>query len=98
MMMYIGATVAVTGSGYLIGPNIGAALWKLTHRRTLNLIEVKDRAFHRRLAKHRVDPRYQSPTNPIPDFYGEKIGSLHQYRQWLRDQSLYKKKAMWPEN
>ncbi len=26
---------------------------------------------------------------------GEKIGSLHDYRQWLRDQSKYKKKAQW---
>ena len=28
-------------------------------------------------------------------FTGEKIGSLHQYRQWLRDQSRYKKKSKW---
>ena len=28
---------------------------------------------------------------------GEKIGSLHAYRQWLRDQAKYKKKAKWLE-
>ena len=26
---------------------------------------------------------------------GEKIGSLHQYRQWLRDQARYKRKSGW---
>lgn len=26
---------------------------------------------------------------------GEKIGSLHQYRQWLRDQAKFRKKAAW---
>jgi hypothetical protein len=28
---------------------------------------------------------------------GEKIGSLRDYRQWLRDQAKYKRKAQWPE-
>jgi import inner membrane translocase subunit TIM23 len=95
-------------------------------------IEARDREFHQRIVKNRVDPTAQSATNPVPDFYGtcfsktrthapssyhlyqhhdfissantdstgldstgEKIGSLHQYRQWLRDQSRYKKKAKW---
>jgi mitochondrial import inner membrane translocase subunit TIM23 len=65
------------------------------------LIEERDREFHRHIVRNRVDPRAQSATNPVPDFYGkedldpvyyilkyvstgEKIGSLHQYRQvWL---------------
>jgi len=64
------------------------------------LIEERDREFHRHIVSNRVDPRAQSATNPVPDFYGEqmhdyvyymyvlkyistgeKIGSLHQYRQ-----------------
>jgi mitochondrial import inner membrane translocase subunit TIM23 len=63
------------------------------------LIEARDREFHQHIVKNRVDPRAQSATNPVPDFYGEpssssrfrdvteylfpgeKIGSLHQYRQ-----------------
>ena len=63
------------------------------------LIEERDREFHRHIVRNRVDPRAQSATNPVPDFYGEqvpdpvydmlskyffageKIGSLHQYRQ-----------------
>lgn len=87
------------GAGYLVGPVIGSALWRATHRRTMVLIEARDREFHQHIVRNRVDPRAQSATNPVPDFYGkhllipltrietytsltgEKIGSLHQYRQ-----------------
>ncbi|KDQ61065.1 hypothetical protein JAAARDRAFT_32058 [Jaapia argillacea MUCL 33604] len=92
------ATVGCAGMGYLIGPTIGSACWRLTHRRTMSLIEARDREFHQRIVKNRVDPTAQSATNPVPDFYGEKIGSLHGYRQWLRDQAKYKRKSEWPED
>jgi hypothetical protein len=29
----------------------------------------------------------------VPDYYGEKIGSMKGYRQWLRDQATYRRKA-----
>jgi len=93
------------GTGYLIGPIIGSTLWRVTHRRTMALIEARDREFHQHIVRNRVDPRAQSATNPVPDFYGEKapelfshvlknvssgekIGSLHQYRQVSRDSSI----------
>lgn len=93
-----GATLGCVGLGYLIGPIIGSTCWRLTHRRTMALIEARDREFHSRIVKNRVDPTAQSATNPVPDFYGEKIGSLHEYRQWLRDQAKYKRKSEWPED
>ena len=34
------------------------------------LIEARDREFHSRIVKNRVDPTAQSATNPVPDFYG----------------------------
>ncbi|KAG1728634.1 mitochondrial import protein Pam17 [Suillus paluster] len=92
-----GCTVSCMGLGYLIGPAIGAAGWRMTHRRAMNLIEAKDREFHQHIVKNRVDPTAQSATNPVPDFYGEKIGSLHQYRQWLRDQARFRRKARFAE-
>ncbi|KAG2052881.1 mitochondrial import protein Pam17 [Suillus hirtellus] len=97
LFFYSGCTVSCMGLGYLIGPTIGAAGWRMTHRRTMNLIEAKDREFHRHIVKNRVDPTAQSATNPVPDFYGEKIGSLHQYRQWLRDQARFRRKARFAE-
>jgi import inner membrane translocase subunit TIM23 len=63
----------VQGLGYLLGPAIGSACWRMAHRRTLNLIEVKDREFHKHIVKNRVDPTAQSATNPVPDFYGMEL-------------------------
>lgn len=95
-MVFFGlATVGITGLGYLCGPIVGSSLWRISHRKTMHLIEEKDKEFHRRIVKNRVNPSAQSYNNPVPDFYGEKIGSLHQYRQWLRDQSKYRRKAQW---
>jgi len=59
------------GGGYLLGPIIGSTLWRVTHRRTMALIEARDREFHQHIVKNRVDPTAQSATNPVPDFYGE---------------------------
>ncbi|KAG0701767.1 mitochondrial import protein Pam17 [Suillus ampliporus] len=97
LFFYGGCTVSCMGLGYLIGPTIGAAGWRMTHRRAMNLIEARDREFHQHIVKNRVDPTAQSATNPVPDFYGEKIGSLHQYRQWLRDQARFRRKARFAE-
>ena len=36
----------------------------------MNLIDARDREFHKRIVKNRVDPQAQSATNPVPDFYG----------------------------
>jgi len=98
LLFFGGATLGCMGAGYLVGPIIGSTLWRVTHRRTMVLIEARDREFHQHIVKNRVDPRAQSATNPVPDFYGEKIGSLHQYKQWLRDQARYKRKAQWSED
>ena len=59
------------GAGYLVGPIIGSALWRATHRRTMTLIEARDREFHQHIVRNRVDPTAQSATNPVPDFYGK---------------------------
>ncbi|KAI0351519.1 Pam17-domain-containing protein [Trametes cingulata] len=93
MWVYGGATLGCAGLGYLIGPVIGSSIWRLTHRRLMRLIEQRDKEFHQHIVKNRVDPTAQSATNPVPDYYGEKIGSLHDYRQWLRDQAKFRKKA-----
>jgi mitochondrial import inner membrane translocase subunit TIM23 len=59
------------GAGYLVGPIMGSTLWRVTHRRTMALIEARDREFHQHIVRNRVDPRAQSATNPVPDFYGD---------------------------
>jgi len=58
------------GIGVLIGPTLGGALWRWTHRRQVDLIDEKDREFLERIAKNRVDPSLQTATAPVPDYYG----------------------------
>ena len=49
----------------------------------------KERAFYARIKKYRVDPTSSSMANPVPDYYGEKIGSVADYRRWLKDQRAF---------
>ncbi|KAL6301606.1 mitochondrial import protein Pam17 [Sparassis latifolia] len=98
MFVYGFATLGCGGLGYLFGPIVGSTFWRITHRRTMRLIEERDKQFHHHIVKNRVDPAAQSATNPVPDYYGERIGSLHDYRQWLRDQSKFRRKAFLPED
>lgn len=86
-------TVGCVGAGALIGPTVGTTLWRMSHRHSLALIDAKDAQFYQRIAKNRVDASLQSPTSPIPDYYGERIGSTREYRLWLRDQAKYRRKV-----
>ncbi|KAH6894962.1 presequence translocated-associated motor subunit PAM17 [Coprinopsis sp. MPI-PUGE-AT-0042] len=96
-MAYGMFTVACLGVGAIAGPSIGGALWRMRHRHQLAAVDEKDKEFLHHIAKNRVDASLQSPTAPVPDYYGERIGSLHQYRQWLRDQNKYRRKVLLPE-
>lgn len=49
----------------------------------------KEREFYTRIKRHRVDPTSSSIANPVPDYYGEKIGSVADYRRWLKDQRAF---------
>jgi import inner membrane translocase subunit TIM23 len=49
----------------------------------------KEREFYARIKKFRVDPTSSSMQNPVPDYYGEKIGSVTDYRRWLKDQRAF---------
>jgi len=90
-------TVGCVGLGAIVGPSIGSAIWRMKNSNRLVSVDAMDKEFYKRIARNRVDASLQSPTQPVPDYYGEKIGSLHQYRRWLRDQGKYKRKALLPE-
>lgn len=85
-------TFAATFFGWLIGPIFGNAVWKLFHRSRLPEFVVKDKAFFERIKRHRVNPMGASTNNPVPDYYGEKIGSVSGYRRWLKDQRAFNRK------
>lgn len=85
-------TLGATFLGWLIGPIFGNTLWKLLNRSRMPEFTVKERAFFERIKKHRVNPMGASTNNPVPDYYGEKIGSVSGYRRWLKDQRAFNRK------
>ena len=49
----------------------------------------KEISFYARIKQYRADPASSSPQNPLPDYYGEKIASVKDYRRWLKDQRAF---------
>ncbi|KAK7542382.1 presequence translocated-associated motor subunit pam-17 [Phyllosticta citribraziliensis] len=93
-LIVMGLSVIGTGCvGWLLGPALGDAVFRLWYRRIGSQIAVKEKAFLHRIKTFRVDPAQSSYTNPVPDFYGEKIGSVADYRRWLKDQRAYNLKT-----
>ncbi|KAF2435100.1 Pam17-domain-containing protein [Tothia fuscella] len=83
------STVACGLVGWLIGPFFGNAVFNMWYKKLGGQIALKERAFYARIKKHRVDPTSSSMQNPVPDYYGEKIGSVTDYRRWLKDQRAF---------
>ncbi|CCE86897.1 Piso0_005415 [Millerozyma farinosa CBS 7064] len=79
--------------GYLVGPVIGTPLFNLKNRAVLHEYKIKDKIFLERIKQNRVNPTSQSLANPVPDYYGERIYSLKDYRQWLRDCNAFRRKS-----
>lgn len=93
LMVMGGAVILGGGVGYLFGPFIGTALFNLKNRAAMHQFKIKDQIFLQKIKHHRVDPSSQSFSNPVPDYYGERIYSLKGYKQWLRDCNAFKRKT-----
>lgn len=92
--VYIGIMMAVGCLGFLLGPGlIGDPLFSILNKSKSPAFRVKQKQFAQRIIAKRVDASRQSMSNPVPDYYGEKIGSIRDYRQWLRDCNAYRRKA-----
>ncbi|KAI9780913.1 MAG: TIM23 complex component [Candelina submexicana] len=85
-------TIAFAAGGWLLGPALLGPVFRIMHRKYMWAIEEKEKELYSRIKKYRVDPSSQSYSNPVPDYYGEKIGSVKDYRRWLKDQRAYNKK------
>lgn len=85
--MVVGLTVAaLMPLGYLVGQAaIGDTVFALANRRTHKEFVAKEKVFLEHVARNRPDPGKLSVANPIPDYYGEKIMSLADYKKWLKD-------------
>ena len=78
--------------GWLIGPVFGIGLWRLINRSAVPGFMVREKDFYERVKRYRVDPRGASAQNPVPDYYGEKVGSREEWRTWLKDQRAFNRK------
>ncbi|AET39954.1 Pam17p Ecym_5181 [Eremothecium cymbalariae DBVPG len=93
LVVICGTLAASGGLGFLCGPIVGSWLFKLKHKHQLASYTVKNKAFLQHIKDNRVDASSQSFSNPVPDYYGERISSLKEYRQWLRDCHSHRRKA-----
>ncbi|ODV92346.1 hypothetical protein CANCADRAFT_84899 [Tortispora caseinolytica NRRL Y-17796] len=98
-MLYVmlGGIIASGAAAFVIfGPLVGQAIFRCTYllrSQTRAEFLAKENTFLQHIKKNRVDPRYQSMSNPVPDYYGEKIRSVADYRRWLKDCKAYNRKA-----
>ncbi|CAK7893411.1 presequence translocated-associated motor subunit Pam17p, mitochondrial [[Candida] anglica] len=93
-LMVMGGLVGLGGfAGYMFGPFLGTALFNMRNRALLESYKLKNQLFLRHIKAKRVDPSSQSMSNPVPDYYGEKIYSLNHYKQWLRDCNAFRRKS-----
>lgn len=88
-----GAMITCGGIGWLLGPVLGTTIFKAASGAKLPQYQQRQLDFLSKIKRNRVNPQSQSFSNPVPDYYGEKINSIQQYRQWLRDCHAYKRKA-----
>ncbi|SCV03535.1 LANO_0G04720g1_1 [Lachancea nothofagi CBS 11611] len=93
-LVVVSASLLASGAfGYLLGPILGTTIFKMRQKSNLTEYNQKTKAFLRHVIDNRVDSSSQSFSNPVPDYYGEKIGSVGEYRQWLRDCHGFRRKA-----
>lgn len=92
-MIFFAGFMGVTGLGYMLGPMLGGLVFRATNSSRIGIYKAKNKEFLAKVFRNRVDPSSQSFSNPVPDYYGEKIDGLKAYRQWLRDCHAYRRKA-----
>lgn len=92
--MVLGGVVVIGAmAGYLTGPTIGVRVFNLKNAKVLPEFKLKEQNFLQRIKRNRVDPTSQSFSNPVPDYYGERVNSIPKYKQWLRDCNAFRRKS-----
>jgi import inner membrane translocase subunit TIM23 len=85
------STFGIAAAGWLLGPVFGNGGFRIWAGRKGWTKEIagKEKSFYARIKKYRADASSSSPQNPIPDYYGEKVASVKDYRRWLKDQKAF---------
>lgn len=86
VLVGIGTAVGSVAS-FATGSALVGTLWRLFNRQRAAQIDAMQRDFYHRITQHRANvPPNPTQLNFSFDYYGEKIGSVREYRQWLRRQ------------
>jgi len=76
--------------GFFGGAAMTGVLWRAFNGRKAAQMDARQRQFHQHITRLRAPadtiPLSGVPGTKSPDFYGEKIKSLADYRAWLRQQ------------
>ncbi|KAI7881446.1 mitochondrial import protein Pam17 [Lichtheimia hyalospora FSU 10163] len=88
------ATVGAGVGGFMLGPILGNGIFKAMNGKIAPAMDARDKAFFERIKANRADARLNSIRNPVPDYYGEKIQSVADYRSWLRKQREHYRKGV----
>jgi import inner membrane translocase subunit TIM23 len=73
-------------AGIAVGIFAGGGLWSVVRGSAQTAMKQRERDFFSRIKANRAVPSSQAVSNAAPDFYGEKIKSVKDYRKWLRSQ------------
>ncbi|KAF9912750.1 TIM23 complex component [Lobosporangium transversale] len=93
VVVYGLGTVAAGVVGLAMGPVVGNIAFRMNHAKAKPLVDSMDKEFRKHIVKNRADPSTNSVTSPLPDYEGEKIKSVSDYRKWLRKQREHRRKA-----
>ncbi|KAI9104051.1 mitochondrial import protein Pam17-domain-containing protein [Phlyctochytrium arcticum] len=94
--LYIAGALAAAAGATVGGIILGGQGWRLAKsRQTLRALDIRDKDFFHRIQHHR--PKEIAAVVPIPgsqsgmpDYYGEKILSVEDYRNWLQKQRKFR--------
>ncbi|KAI9314090.1 mitochondrial import protein Pam17-domain-containing protein [Dichotomocladium elegans] len=88
------ASVGAGFCGYFAGPVFANLLFKTFNSKVSHAMELRDKEFYEHIKANRVDASLQPLNSSLPDYYGEKIYSINDYRAWLRKQREQYRKAV----
>ncbi|KAJ2820393.1 TIM23 complex component, partial [Coemansia erecta] len=80
ILLFGGCSLFCGALGFVIGPSVGRKWYRIASKDTAMMMDKKEAEFFKHVKANRSDPSLSSASNPLPDFYGEKINSLHAYR------------------
>ncbi|KAJ3313613.1 TIM23 complex component [Blyttiomyces sp. JEL0837] len=88
------ASVGVGMLGAVVGLFSGGLIWRAIQKQgVINAIDQREKQFFKRLVAFRPAELRLSLQNPLPDYYGEGVTSVGEYRAWIKKQRDYRIKT-----